>query len=494
MDMKQFLILSLLFTISVSSFSQNKRGLAYGYHSPEDLEILSPTVSWWYNWSEVPESSVANIFTDYQMEFVPMTWNGFFDEDKLRTFLTNHPETKYLLAFNEPNFIAQANMTPSQAAAIWPILEDIADDFDLELVGPAVNFCGSCVSENGTTYNSPFDYLDDFFEACDGCRVDHIAIHSYMNNVGALDWYINEFKRYGKPIWVTEFAGWEQNGTINNLSDQINFMIGAVDLLESDTSVYKYSWFIGRGDGINTYPYIDILGDNGELTELGEVYTQMPIHDINKVVDIPARIEAENYNSMSGILLEKTRDESGFANVGYIESGDWLEYKINVSEENTYPLHFRIASTASSSLKVLIDGEDVLTQNFTNTFGWQNWQTFENSISLSPGIYTIRLEAITNGFNINWFQIGDNTTQIVESVISDRAFTLYPNPAMDQLTIETPQDFDGTMIIYDILGNHRIYLDTFSSSPIDVSELEDGIYTVNIFNSSISRAIKFIKK
>ncbi len=483
----------LLISIVISSFSQNKRGLAYGYHSPQDLQVLTPSVSWWYNWSEAPEASVANVFTNYNMEFVPMTWNGNFDTNKLTTFLTNNPQTKYLLAFNEPNFTDQANMTPSQVAALWPTLEAIADSFNLEIVGPAVNYCGNCVSENGTTYNSPFDYLDDFFAACQGCRVDYISFHSYMNNIGALSWYLNQYKSYGKPIWVTEFAGWEQNGTINNLSDQINFMIGAVDLFESDTSVYKYSWFIGRGAGINTYPHIDILGNNGELTALGEIYTQMPVHDVNNIVDIPARIEAENYNSMDGILLEQTQDVSGFANVGYIEGGDWLEYKINVPASNSYPLYFRVASTATSSLKVIVDGNDVLTQNFTNTNGWQNWQTFNTNIALGQGIHTIRLEAITNGFNINWFQIGDNITDVTDLESEENSIKIFPNPVKDQLYVELSEDFEGFYAIYDVLGRLRIQDKKMDIESIDVSTLEKGVYSICFYNSKVIKSIKFIK-
>ena len=74
------------------------------------------------------------------MDYVPMTWNGGFDENKIRQYFTDHPGAKYLLGFNEPNFKAQANMTPKQAAEIWPRLEKIAEDFDLELVGPALNY------------------------------------------------------------------------------------------------------------------------------------------------------------------------------------------------------------------------------------------------------------------------------------------------------------------------------------------------------------------
>jgi len=250
---------SLLLFTSILIFSQNKRGLAYGFHSYNDVEALTPEVSWWYNWSETPDTSIFDNFSNYTYEFIPMTWNGDFNEEVLRSFLTNHPETKYLLAFNEPNFLEQADMTPSEVVALWPTLEKIADDFNLEIVSPAVNFCGNCVTENGTTYNSPFDYLDDFFEQCPNCRVDHIAIHSYMNTIEALSWYVNEFKKYNRPIWVTEFAGWEENGNIESIDDQINYMISAVDYLESESDVFRYAWFIGRNNGINNYPYIGVV-------------------------------------------------------------------------------------------------------------------------------------------------------------------------------------------------------------------------------------------
>lgn len=490
--MNKAIILLIVLIQSTIVLSQEKRGIAYGYHSPEDMEVLAPQVSWWYNWSEKPENSVANVFEDYGFEFVPMTWNGYFDSVKLVTFLADHPETKYLLAFNEPNFINQANMTPSQAAAIWPKIESIADEYNLEIVGPAVNFCDVCVQENGTTYNSPFDYLDDFFAECQDCRVDYIAVHSYMNTVSALEWYINEFKSYGKPIWLTEFAGWESNGVINNITDQINYMIGAVDFLEYDTCVFKYSWFIGRGSGINTYPHIDLLGANGELTELGQVYTQMPIHNDSLIVDLPARIEAEAYNNMSGILLEKTIDVTGFANVGYIDSGDWLEYRINVPNDTILPIYFRIASTKNSELNVLIDGTIVLTQSFTNSGGWQNWLTYENNIDLSSGEHVIRLEAATNGFNINWFIIGLNTLGLASTTIGD--FKVYPNPTSNTIKIEIANRKNCMVHMMDVLGKTIIYRELPSSGMLDISFLQKGMYILDIELEEYVVSKKIIKK
>ena len=347
---KTFIILIGILTFISASGQNGKRGIAYGHHTPQDMEVLSPEVSWWYNWSIKPESTVASVFEEYGFAFIPMTWNDNYNEANLREYLDNYPETRYILAFNEPNFIEQAKMTPTQVAAAWPKLEAIADDYNLEIVSPAVNFCGNCVSENGTTYTDPFDFLDDFFEACPDCRVDHIAVHSYMNTVSALEWFIGEFKRYGKPIWLTEFAGWEENGNIGSVEDQIDYLIGAVNFLENDTSVFRYAWFIGRYDGIENYPYIDLLGANGELTALGEVYKNMPVRDVNKVFQVPAVIEAEEYNTMNGIQVEKTDDVSGFINVSDIDVGDWLEYQIDVPETADYNLHLSQKETCHSKL------------------------------------------------------------------------------------------------------------------------------------------------
>ena len=78
-----------------------------------------------------------------------------------------------ILGFNEPNFKQQANLTPKQAADMWPKIEAAAKQRDVPIiVGPAVNF-----APVGQT--APIKWLDDFFSHCVGCRVDAIAMHSY---------------------------------------------------------------------------------------------------------------------------------------------------------------------------------------------------------------------------------------------------------------------------------------------------------------------------
>ena len=133
--MKKTILLLAAVSLITPVFNQTKnpkRGISYGYHTEEDFQAISTSISWWYNWAGTPESAVADIFESYDMDFVPMAWNGYYNEASLRDFYANHPGAKFLLGFNEPNFIDQANMTPSEAAAEWPGLEAIADDYGLD--------------------------------------------------------------------------------------------------------------------------------------------------------------------------------------------------------------------------------------------------------------------------------------------------------------------------------------------------------------------------
>ena len=100
-----------------------KRGVSFNFQFVEDVELMSKGVSWSYNWgpaqggASIVESMVAN-----DMRFYPMAWNGSFSESRIREWKEAHPDTEYILAFNEPNLTDQAHMTPQAAAEHWPRL------------------------------------------------------------------------------------------------------------------------------------------------------------------------------------------------------------------------------------------------------------------------------------------------------------------------------------------------------------------------------------
>ncbi|MCR5886959.1 glycosyl hydrolase [Hymenobacter sp. J193] len=248
-----------------------KRGLAYGQHTAADLRVLAPGISWWYNWAPTPENAVKDLYRSAGVEFVPMVWGGTPKADDL--IFTLPYDVKTLLGFNEPNFLTQANMPPSVAAARWKELEQTARQRGLKLASPAVNYCGDCVTENGQKFTDPVDYLDAFFAACPTCKVDYIAVHWYACDLGALQWYIGRFKKYGRPLWLTEFACGDLPHAQITLAKQKEYMKAAVSYLENEPSVARYAWFSGRNGEI---PNINLLGDYGQLTELGQLYVSLP--------------------------------------------------------------------------------------------------------------------------------------------------------------------------------------------------------------------------
>jgi hypothetical protein len=230
-------------------------------------------ISWWYNWSLTPDQGVGSSYIGAGVDFVPMQWGGTFT---VSGDVSQVPSTAtWLLGFNEPEDANQANLTPQQAAALWPQLEQIANSHTpkLKLLSPAVNYCGGNCNET-----SPFTWLDQFFAACTNCQVDALAVHWYSCSASDLQGYIRGtssspgMTKYNKPIWLTEFA-MLGSGCAATAADEATYMTGALSYLESEPAVARYAWFTGRS---TSSPWINLLGSSGQLTALGQQYATAP--------------------------------------------------------------------------------------------------------------------------------------------------------------------------------------------------------------------------
>lgn len=487
--MKQItFILSLLFiaTLATAQTKSYKRGVAYGYHSAKDMEKASQNISWWYNWATQPELAIRSTYSKYDVDFTPMAWNSS-GISGVSSWADKDSMIRYILGFNEPNFKEQANMTPKQSAAAWPSLQKIAQKHNLKIVSPAVNYCGNCVSEGGTTYNNPFTYLDHFFAACDTCQVDYIGLHWYGSGNSIVS-YVNNARKYGKPIWMTEFASWDDSNPVKTVADQKKYLAGAVNFLERDSAVYRYSWFIGRtSGGATAFPYLDLYAATGMLTELGQLYMDIPVYDPNQRFQVPGRIEAEEYYRMSGLYAEPTSDTEGFLNIGWAERNDWAEYKITVNESGTYSLNARVAGTTTGAADILIDNQLKVTIKTPGTGGYQNWRTVTQDIELEAGEHVMKV-VIKGGFNFNWFEISNSTfanrgLQILESAV-------YPNPVTNGIiNIELKDAIAGddySCSLFDLQGRKVLQTEVFPDRilfQIDLNKeqkLPSGLYYLHI--------------
>lgn len=75
-----------------------------------------------------------------------MQWGKWGIEDLIKSI---NPGTKHLLGMNEPGHQQQSNLSPTEAAALWPIMEQVASSMGLRLGTPSPAPCGAqCVRSN----------------------------------------------------------------------------------------------------------------------------------------------------------------------------------------------------------------------------------------------------------------------------------------------------------------------------------------------------------
>jgi beta-glucosidase len=196
-----------------------------------------------------------------------------------------------------------------------------------------------------------------------------------------------------------------------------------------------------------------------------DVFSQPQLPYGGVVPTLPGRIEAENYDTggegvayynttvgnpggvyrSDDVGIEPTSDTGGGYDVGWLNTGEWLEYTVNPPDPTAkYSISLRVAAPAAGGqLRVRLNGAVVGTVAIPNTGGSQSWQTVTlPAVSLAGGIgsQALRLEVITNGFSINW--IGLNSTQSGGNIALYKAATA---SSLENSNYPATNAFDGNL-------------------------------------------------
>ena len=117
-------------------------------------------------------------------------------------------------------------------------------------------------------------------------------------------------------------------------------------------------------------------------------------------------IEAENYDRMSGIRTGTTNDNGSSGFVGWVASGDYIEYDINIANAGSYKFEFRVSSNSAGAKFDFYQGTKKLSNvNKAATGNWNTYVTTSKTVNLSKGNSTIKILATGSGWNINWIKI-----------------------------------------------------------------------------------------
>ncbi|KAM0789286.1 hypothetical protein ACM66B_000126 [Microbotryomycetes sp. NB124-2] len=238
-------------TVKVTS---TKKGL--GYNTAKFVKPFSDknALAWAYNWAN-SETWGSQPALNQNVEFVPMLWGKDATGWSAAASKAISEGSKHLLGFNEPDLGSQSNISPTEAARLWKLnMQPFAGK--AKLISPAITN-GPANQGMGT------GWMDQFLAACTGCRIDGIAIHWYdsATNTGYFTNYLTDVaNKYGKKIWLTEFAG---SGSV---AEQQAFFKKVVPWMESQSFVERYAAF---GAFAGTF-----VNDDGTLRPLGQTYLE----------------------------------------------------------------------------------------------------------------------------------------------------------------------------------------------------------------------------
>lgn len=365
---KSLLLLSAaLIGVSAAGFARSeKRGYSVNSMMEVDYAALEPGARWFYDWGANPPSDEGPTFMNFDLEFCPMVWNTNYSVETLDAMYAKYgSHVKYVLGYNEPNFTDQAHLTPQQAAADWPRFQNWALSKGLKIVSPAVNWSA------WQQYNDPVTWLEEFFDLLPdkGANIDYVACHFYVPTAESLMGNVERLKKFGKPIWVTEYCA--ASGSISNsATTQMTYMLHALKALEQDPDVFRYAWFMAR-TGNTSWDAINLLQrfpNQGNLTQLGYAFTYMWDFPVDFYHNPLEAFRAVDFSSMNGIQVAAIPAEMPLADeykiavddLGNGAKNEYVEYQLNFAQAGTYDLDIVAGIRSNTSIELYWNGQKAL--------------------------------------------------------------------------------------------------------------------------------------
>ena len=162
-----------------------------------------------------------------------------------------------------------------------------------------------------------------------------------------------------------------------------------------------------------------------------------------------------------GVDIETCSDipTNGY-DVGWINTGEYLNYTVNVEETGIYDIIIRTSGNQSGG-KILLRWDGININTFIDvpaTGGYQSWTDIKiDSVDLTKGEHKLSVNFYFGGFNISYIEFEQIETGINDAETKINNFKLeqnYPNPFNPSTIIKysIPKSEHVTLKVYDELG------------------------------------------
>jgi hypothetical protein len=290
---------ALATAISFSALDCVNAQTLYGSAGSLQARENAHNVDWAYNWANTPTNNGVAFSVDVaNYEFVPMIWSastsGVVNQINTILNLENNfgVHVDYVLGFNEPELSTQANMSVQQALDVWEVMTDQFSSTDIKLVSPAVSGAGAIRANDPTR---PDGWLTEFMDGVEtrnsdadpnnDLQVDAIAYHFYsvaFNGTAEANKLIAQiddlYARYGRPIWITEFAGtsFSLDNAIHSTEERQafnrEFLETLIPQFDSRAYVQRVAWWQFSAFGRPYSALSTVSGGVYTPTIIGETY------------------------------------------------------------------------------------------------------------------------------------------------------------------------------------------------------------------------------
>lgn len=243
--------------------------------------------------------------------------------------------------------------------------------------------------------------------------------------------------------------------------------------------------------------------------------TQLPYN--NLATNIPGTIYAEKYDfGGQGISFYENSNDGvnqagsdfrldgvdvgelnlGDYNVGYIETGEWLEYTVNVVNEGNYDIAAFVGNGVNTEVKFLFEIDGLLigdTAKTLTTGGWTNWgEVSMGSVFFTEGIKTLRFKLIQGGLNLDEIIFTESVVTSVNDVVET---TFFVSPLSDGFILQnvgkkSSESFQVT--VYNLSGQLVASTNYFDAQNIEVRGLENGAFFIEIATQGFREQHKIV--
>jgi hypothetical protein len=336
------------------------------------------------------------------------------------------------------------------------------------------------------------------------------AVHGWFSAAGGRSWSLETYNGVKTGVVVPGFApandprhldpfmGTDDNGKM--LKTGLDNTVGAgarTTLIEGFTNAAETA-ALWRSNDQGRHVFYQYPNQRLNIVRS---YTANPFPETLKVeaeacdfhYDLTPGNSGGAYLYMGDLDVVKCSDEFEGWNVTDTQANEWMEWReLPLLEKTKFELRYK--STAPSSVKISVDGNDLPTASLPSTGGI--WSTIDmGTVALAEnGYHTVRLTIVSGSPDINYFNRINEATVNSEVVLQaqlQNELYVYPNPATDFVRI-VPNTENGEISLYSFTGElqMRSVFGAGKEIELNVSHLKPGLYFLRINNTSHKLIVK----